>query len=76
MALAFPKPEYMPCPDCGASVFVHGEKAAHVCDEDRRLDFDLVEFREEIGRLEPELAEWLETPHGLFAVWLAERGGG
>jgi hypothetical protein len=62
----------MPCPTCGGSVTVVGkEKAAHVCDEDRRLDFDLNEFREEIGRLDSELAAWLETPHGCFAMWLA-----
>jgi hypothetical protein len=76
MALAFPQPDYMPCPDCGGSVCVHGEPPTHVCDEDRRLDFDLVEFREEIERLEPELAEWLETPDGRFAAWLAEHGRG
>ena len=74
MASAFPQPQYMPCPDCGGSVFVRDQKAAHVCDEDRRLHFDLVEFREEIGRLDSQLAEWLETPHGRFAAWLAEHG--
>lgn len=57
-------------------MFVHDETAAHVCDEDRRLDFDLIEFREEIGRLEPKLADWLKTPQGRFAAWLAERGRG
>ena len=62
----------MPCPDCGGSVHVDDQTEAHLCDEDRRLDFELVEFREEIERLERELAEWLETPQGRFAAWLAE----
>jgi hypothetical protein len=63
----------MPCSDCGGSVVVHGQTAVHVCDEGRRHDFELLEFREEFERLECELAAWLETPHGRFAAWLAKR---
>ena len=73
MSFAFPHPKHMPCPDCGASVPVHDRAVAHVCDEDRRLDFQLVELGEEIEGLERELADWLETPHGRFAAWLAKR---
>ena len=46
---------------------------AHVCDDDRRLDFRLIELRAEIERFPDELATWMSTPHGRFAQWLAER---
>ena len=71
--MAFPAPDHMPCPDCGASVPVASESEAHVCDEERRLDFRLVELRPEIDRLDDDLTAWLETPAGRFARWLAER---
>ncbi|MGZ4289429.1 MAG: hypothetical protein ACXVQQ_01340 [Gaiellaceae bacterium] len=73
MSLAFPTPAHMPCPDCGASVSV-ADATTHVCDEDRRLDYRLVELRPGIDRFDDELAGWLETPQGRFARWLAERG--
>jgi hypothetical protein len=72
MSFAFPTPDHMPCPDCGASIPVAGGSTAHVCDEDRRLDYKLVELRPGIERVGDDLAEWLETPQGRFARWLAE----
>jgi hypothetical protein len=45
----------------------------HVCDEERRLDFRLVELGPEIARFDVELEHWLDTPAGRFARWLAER---
>jgi hypothetical protein len=74
MSFAFPHPKHMPCPDCGASVPVHDRAVAHVCDEDRRLDFQLVEHGDEIEGLERALGDWLATPQGRFAAWLAEHG--
>lgn len=71
MAFAFPSPEHMPCPDCGESIPVAGGSAPHVCEEERRLDYRLVEFRPGIERVTDDLAAWLETPHGRFALWLA-----
>jgi hypothetical protein len=71
MAFAFPSPNHMPCPDCGASIPV-GSPQGHVCDETQRLDFRLVELRPGIERVADDLAAWLETPHGRFARWLAE----
>lgn len=73
MSSAFPHPKHMPCPNCGASIPVQDPTAAHVCHDDRRLDFQLAELREEIEGLERDLAAWLETPHGRFAAWLAKR---
>lgn len=72
MSFAFPAPDHMPCPDCGASLPVGGTE--HFCDEERRLDYRLGELRPEIERFDDELAAWLETPDGLFARFLAEHG--
>jgi len=71
MAFAFPTPDHMPCPDCGASLPLHDD-AGHVCDDERLLDYRLVGLAAEIGQFETELAGWLETAQGRFACWLAE----
>ena len=71
MSLAFPTPDHMPCPDCGASVPVEATDD-HVCEDERRVDFQLVELRPEIERFEDDLSQWLQTPEGSFARWLAE----
>jgi hypothetical protein len=73
MSLAFPSPDHMPCPDCGASLPVAGE-AGHVCDDERRLDYALVELRPGIERFDDDLTAWLETPDGRFARFIAEQG--
>lgn len=71
MPLQFPTPDHMPCPDCGASVPVAAEEP-HVCEEERQLDFRLVELGPEIAGFDDELAAWLETPDGRFARFIAE----
>jgi len=71
MPLAFPTPDHMPCPDCGASVRVAAD-ADHVCNDERRLDYRLIELRPEIERFAGDLTAWLETPAGRFARFLAE----
>lgn len=71
MSLAFPTPDHMPCPDCGASLPVGDVE--HVCDEDRRLDYLLVDLRPGLERFAADLAAWLETPQGRFARFLADR---
>ena len=48
MPLAFPTPDHMPCPDCGASVPV-ADEVPHVCDDERQVDFRLVELGPEIA---------------------------
>ncbi|HVP75823.1 MAG TPA: hypothetical protein VMS63_07360 [Gaiellaceae bacterium] len=45
---------------------------AHVCDEERRLDYMLIQLRGEVAALDDQLAAWLESPQGKFAAWLAE----
>jgi hypothetical protein len=74
MAFTFPTPNHMPCPSCGASVAIADDFGAHVCDDERRLEYRLTELRVEIERFTDDLASWLDTPHGRFALWLAEHG--
>jgi hypothetical protein len=74
MSLAFPTPDHMPCPSCGASLRVADDFGAHVCGDDRRLEFRLIELRAEVERFPLELEAWLETPHGRFAQYLARHG--
>lgn len=69
---SFPQPSHMPCPDCGASVRV-GELDRHACDGERQADYELFQLREEIGAFDDELAAYLASPRGRFAVWDAER---
>jgi hypothetical protein len=72
MAFAFPTPDHMPCPDCGASLRVD-DGNGHVCDEARLLDYRLIALQPEVDSFEGDLARWLDTPDGRFARWLAER---
>jgi hypothetical protein len=73
MSFAFPHPDHMPCPDCGASVPVDPHVGVHVCNDEQRLDYRLVELAPEIALFDGQLEHWLETPAGRFACWLAER---
>jgi hypothetical protein len=75
MPLPFPRPTHLPCPDCGASVAATGP-SEHGCEPERRLEYQLVQMREEIGAFDAELARWLETAEGRFAAWLADRARG
>jgi hypothetical protein len=69
---SLPQPAYMPCEECGASVPVRrGDE--HVCSEQRRLAYRLFQLRAELAAFEDQLAAYLESPHGLFERWYAER---
>jgi hypothetical protein len=63
---------HMPCPECGASVAGQAREE-HVCDPERRLEYRMFQLREEIGGFEDLLRTYLESPHGRFLQWLAER---
>jgi len=54
----------MPCTECGASV--------ELAISDLH-DYRIFELREDIAAFEAQLSAWLETVHGRFAAWLAER---
>lgn len=61
----------MPCPECGASVAVAPE-TKHVCNPDRRLDFELFQLRAEISGLGAEIEQYLSSAQGRFEQWYAE----
>lgn len=67
-----PQPSFMPCAECGASV-ARGDRDAHECDGERRLDYQVHQLREEIAALDESFGAYLETPDGRFAAWDAER---
>lgn len=61
----------MPCSECGASVAVAPE-TEHVCNPDRRLDFELFQLRAEISGLGAAIGEYLSSAQGRFEQWYAE----
>jgi hypothetical protein len=69
---SFPQSPYMPCPECGASV-ERAEVGAHVCEDERLLDFRLFHLRKEIAAFDAQLATWLASASGRFAAWVADR---
>jgi hypothetical protein len=70
--LELPKPDHLPCPDCGESL-PSEDADGHVCDAERRLDFQLVQLRDEVAAFDVQLAAWLDSPDGRLAAWRAER---
>jgi hypothetical protein len=62
----------MPCPECGASIPTD-EQDQHVCDPERLLDFRMFQLRNEVKAFEGLVREYLDSPHGRFAQWCAER---
>lgn len=69
---SLPQPIYMPCEECGASVPVAG-RDEHLCSEQRRLEYQLFQLRVERAAFEDQLAAYLDSPHGRFELWYAER---
>jgi hypothetical protein len=72
MGIAFPQPRYMPCVECGAAI-ERGSEQEHVCDQARLLDYQVFQLRDEVEAIDAELAAFLDTPQGRFALWWAER---
>lgn len=62
----------MPCADCGASV-ARSDTESHVCDPERRLEFILLQLRDECAEFDAQLAVYLDTPKGRFETWYASR---
>jgi hypothetical protein len=63
---------HVPCEECGASV-AKTEREEHVCDPERRLDYQLFQQREDLERLEEEYRAYCDSPAGRFALWYAAR---
>ena len=68
----FASSSHRPCPECGASIAV-ATANEHVCDPERMLDLRMFQLRDEIARFEGEFHRYLDSAHGRFAEWLAER---
>ena len=75
MAISFPQPRHMPCSICGAAV-ERSRESEHVCDNDRRIDYEMFHLRDGIETFAAELAAYLETPRGRFERWYAARDRG
>jgi hypothetical protein len=71
MSASFAHPPFMPCPECGASVAVATARE-HVCNPDRRLDFELFQLRDEIAALVTDVGQYLSSAQGRFEQWYAE----
>ena len=72
MAIPFPQPRHLPCSECGAAV-ERSRRDEHLCDRERRLDYELFQLRDEIAAAGDELQAYLDTPRGRFELWCAER---
>lgn len=68
----FPQPQYMPCAECGASV-ARAESEHHLCGDERRVDYEIIQLRAEIDEFDRQLADYLQTLQGQFAVWYAAK---
>jgi hypothetical protein len=69
---SFLQPQFMPCPECGASVPT-AEMDFHECSEDRRLDYQLFQLRGEVASFDWQLAAFLASPRGRFETYYAQR---
>lgn len=63
---------HMPCSECGASV-ARASQAEHVCDRERLLDYRVFQLSSEIAAFPTQLSAYLDSSHGRFAAYLAER---
>ncbi len=72
MSAFFASSSHMPCPECGVSVTA-AQQNEHICDPERVLDYRMFQLRAEIEAFDEELGQFLESAHGRFGQWCAER---
>ncbi len=63
---------HMPCVECGASVHV-ADADGHECEPSRLLEYRLFLLGDEVAGFDAGLSDYLSSPQGRFAQWLAER---
>jgi hypothetical protein len=63
---------FIPCEGCGISV-AKSEYAAHVCEPDRRIAYQMIQHQDDLVGVEKEIRSYLESPKGRFESWYAER---
>ena len=69
------EPYLRSCSECG-EVMPRDDLDGHVCDRERWLDYELARQRPSLQAFDAELADWLQSAHGRFAVFYAARGRG
>jgi hypothetical protein len=62
----------MACPNCGEPC-AWELNDGHVCELERRYDYELIKRNEELNRFADEVAAWMASPQGRFEAWCAER---
>lgn len=63
---------YLPCSECG-SLLSSEQRSRHACDPDESAAHQIVKARVQLTVFEDEVARFLETSAGKFAVFLAQR---
>ena len=66
------QPRLMACPNCGEPC-AWELNDGHVCELERRYDYELIKCHQELKRFADELAAWLDSPQGRFEAWCAAR---
>lgn len=60
------------CSECGVIVPL-ARVQDHECEHDKWVAYQVARARGELDRIESEVASYLETSHGRFEAWYAER---
>lgn len=63
---------YLPCRECGL-LLSSEQRPCHVCDPEDSVAYQVTKVRVQLTAFESEVARFLETSAGKFAVYLAER---
>jgi hypothetical protein len=69
---SFLQPQFLPCPDCGASVPAD-KLDEHVCAREPWIDYQMFQLRGEVACFDIQLAAYLTSPQGRFDTYYAER---
>ena len=64
--------EYLACDACG-SFLSRLDRETHACDSARRARFEAFQARQELAGFDRQLAAFLQSPPGRFAVYYADR---
>jgi hypothetical protein len=60
------------CPNCGEPC-AWELNDGHVCELERRYDYELIKRHFELKRFQDELEAWLDSPEGRFESWCAAK---
>jgi hypothetical protein len=63
---------YRQCPECGIAVAAV-ELDEHACEQERWLEFQLLQTGRQVAAFESAFAAYLASPGGRFEQWYAER---